>query len=56
MNRFVKKERTQIGTLKALGFKNSKIMKHYVSYGFYISLIASILGIVVGRFTLGTFS
>ena len=55
MNRFVKKERTQIGTLKALGFKNSKIMKHYVSYGFYISLIASILGIVVGRFTLGTF-
>ena len=30
-------------------------MKHYVSYGFYISLIASILGIVVGRFTLGTF-
>ena len=55
MNRFVKKERTQIGTLKALGFKNSKIMKHYVSYGFYISLIAAILGIVVGRFTLGTF-
>ena len=55
MNRFVKKERTQIGTLKALGFKSSKIMKHYVSYGFYISLIASILGIVVGRFTLGTF-
>ena len=55
MNRFVKKERTQIGTLKALGFKNRKIMKHYVSYGFYISLIASILGIVVGRFTLGTF-
>lgn len=55
MNRFVKKQRTQIGTLKALGFKNNKIIKHYVSYGFYISLIASILGIVIGTLTLGNF-
>lgn len=55
MNRFVKKQRTQIGTLKALGFKNSKIIKHYVSYGFYISLIASVLGIVIGTLTLGNF-
>ena len=55
MNRFVKKERMQIGTLKALGFKNNKIIKHYVSYGFYISLIASILGIIAGRFTIGTY-
>lgn len=55
MNRFVKKQRTQIGTLKALGFKNNKIIKHYVSYGFYISLIASVLGIVIGTLTLGNF-
>lgn len=55
MNRFVKKQRTQIGTLKALGFKNNKIIKHYVSYGFYISLIASALGIVLGALTLGNF-
>ena len=55
MNRFVKKQRTQIGTLKALGFKNNKITKHYVSYGFYTSLVASILGMVVGEFTLGKF-
>ncbi len=55
MNRFVKKQRTQIGTLKALGFKNGKIIRHYVSYGFYISLIASILGIIAGRFILGGF-
>lgn len=53
MNRFVKKQRVQIGTLKALGFKNKKIVKHYVSYGFYISLIASILGLLAGRFILG---
>lgn len=55
MNRFVKKQRTQIGTLKALGFKNRKIIKHYVSYGFYISLLASILGILLGKFLLGNF-
>ena len=55
MNRFVKKQRTQIGTLKALGFKNIKIIKHYVSYGFYVSLLASILGLILGKYVLGTF-
>ena len=55
MNRFVKKERTQIGTLKALGIKRRKITRLYVNYGFIISLVASILGLVVGNFTLGKF-
>ena len=55
MNRFVKKQRTQIGTLKALGFKNSKIIRHYVGYGFYISIVASILALLVGNFGLGKF-
>lgn len=55
MNRFVKKQRTTIGTLKALGFKNRKITKHYISYGFYTSLFASILGIIVGRYSIGAF-
>ena len=55
MNRFVKKQRTQIGTLKALGFKNIKIIKHYVSYGFYVSLLASILGLILGKYVLGAF-
>ena len=55
MNRFVKKQRTQIGTLKALGFKNRKIINHYVGYGFRISLVASIVGLLVGRYALGTF-
>ena len=55
MNRFVKKQRTQIGTLKALGFKNKKIIRHYVSYGFYVSLLASICGLLVGKYVLGGF-
>ena len=55
MNRFVKKQRTQIGTLKALGFKNRKIINHYVGYGFIISLTASVAGLLVGKLALGGF-
>lgn len=53
MTRVVKKQRMQIGTLKALGFKNSVISKHYIGYGFFISLLASICGIILGRFFIG---
>ncbi|MBQ2938685.1 MAG: ABC transporter permease [Clostridia bacterium] len=55
MNRFVRKQRMQIGTLKALGIKRKRIIRHYVSYGFWISLIASISGLIIGELTLGKF-
>lgn len=55
MNRFVCQQRVQIGTLKALGFKNRKIYIHYIGFGFMISLVAAILGVVVGYFTIGQF-
>lgn len=55
MRRFVKKQRMQIGTLKALGIKRRKIIIHYLNYGFYISFIASVLGIIVGDFILGDY-
>lgn len=54
MYRFVRNQRTQIGTLKALGIKKSKITLHYITFGFFISSLASILGIIVGKYTLGT--
>lgn len=55
MNRFVKKERTQIGTLKALGIRKSKITRMYVNYGLFISVIASFLGIVLGNLLIGKY-
>ena len=55
MNRFVRRQRTQIGTLKALGFRRGKIVRHYVGYGFWISLIAAAAGIIVGDLTIGRF-
>ena len=55
MNRFVKKERTQIGTLKALGIRKNKITRMYVNYGLSIALIASVLGIILGNVLIGNF-
>ena len=55
MNRFVKKERTQIGTLKALGIRKGKITRMYVSYGLFISIVASILGIILGNLLIGNY-
>ena len=54
MTRVVKKQRVQIGTLKALGFKKNRIILHYISYSFWISLIAGILGLVAGRYFIGS--
>jgi len=55
MNRFIRKERTQIGTLKALGIKKRKITFAYISYGLFIAVIASILGIILGNLIIGKF-
>ena len=48
MHRLAAKEKTQIGTLKALGFKNRRILAHYTSYALMIGLIGSALGIALG--------
>ena len=53
MTRVVKNQRLQIGTLKALGFSNNKILLHYIGYGFWISIFASIVGLVLGYFIIG---
>ena len=55
MTRVVKKQKLQIGTMKALGIKNSKIVMHYVGYGFSVSLAAAIVGIILGKYFIGTF-
>ena len=49
MGRIATKEKVQIGTLKALGFKDRKILAHYASYSFTIGLIGSVIGIGIGH-------
>ena len=48
MHRITASEKTQIGTLKALGFRDKKILRHYSSYALVIGLAGSALGIGIG--------
>ena len=50
MTRVVKKQRIQIGTLKALGYNNFKILMHYIGYGFWVTLAGIITGILIGNY------
>ncbi|WP_462315062.1 ABC transporter permease [Methanobrevibacter sp.] len=52
MTRIIAHQRTQIGILKACGFTDRSIMLHYISYGFWLVLIGSILGLIIGPMTL----
>ena len=54
-NRFVRNQRGQIGTLKALGFSRKKIICHDISYNLILSIIAGILGVILGAFLIGNF-
>ena len=48
MTRIIAHQRTQIGTLKANGFKNTTLALHYISYGFWLVLTGSVLGLILG--------
>ncbi len=48
MHRITSNEKVQIGTLKALGFKDRKILLHYTAYGFVIGLLGIVLGVALG--------
>ncbi|MCI6770949.1 MAG: ABC transporter permease [Oscillospiraceae bacterium] len=48
MSRMVEDERTQLGTLKALGFTEKEIVKKYIVYAFIASFFGSIAGTFLG--------
>lgn len=48
MSRMVEEERTEIGTLKALGYNNFQIITKYIIYSFLASSIGGILGALFG--------
>lgn len=54
MTRIIKNQKLEIGTLKALGFSKYKITIHYVGYGFWVALLGALLGILLGRYFLGS--
>ena len=54
MTRMVEEERTQIGTLKALGFSNAAIIGKYLTYAGSAALLGCGFGVVVGSYVFPT--
>lgn len=48
MSRMVDEDRTQIGTMKALGYSNAGISFKYFAYAFIATVIGSVLGLLLG--------
>lgn len=48
MTRMVEEERTQLGTLKALGYSGVSIVSKYMIYSLSASLMGSIIGLLLG--------
>ncbi|OON86235.1 hypothetical protein BXO88_08115 [Oribacterium sp. C9] len=55
MTRLVLKQRTIIGTFKALGFARETVFIHYISYSVFVCLMGCVLGAVAGWYTLGAY-
>lgn len=53
MARIVRKDRTQIGVMKALGFNNRKIAWHYISYALFLAVLGVAAGVALGLFAFG---
>lgn len=53
MSRLISGQRVQIGTMKALGVKDGKIIRHYLSYSFFVSFVGAALGLILGPSLLG---
>lgn len=49
MTRMVEEQRTQIGTLKALGYSKGAIMRKYMNYALIATLGGSVAGVLIGE-------
>jgi len=49
LNRMVKRERSEIGLLKAYGYSNPTIAWHYIEYALVLAVAGSILGFLLGQ-------
>lgn len=49
MSRMVEEQRTQIGTLKSLGYSTGNIQKKYLIYGALPASVGAIIGIIIGH-------
>lgn len=52
LSRMMENQRIQMGTLKALGYRDHQIRNHYLCYALLPSLVGSLLGTITGQYTL----
>ena len=55
MSRMVERQRTQIGTLNALGMSHARIVSHYIGFSFLVSLLGTIIGMTFGYYLFGNY-
>ncbi len=48
MHRLAERQRSVIGTLKALGYRDREVLQHFLSFGLVVGLLGGIAGIGVG--------
>ena len=52
LTRMIENQRLQMGALKALGYDDGRIRRHYLNYALIPSLFGALLGLLTGRYTL----
>lgn len=50
MSRMVEEQRTQNGTMKALGYSDGKIMLRYAAYAGYAAIVGTVIGLLLGTY------
>jgi len=50
LGRLVKRQRNEIGILKAYGYSNGIIMAYYVKFALFITTFGTLLGVILGQF------
>lgn len=55
VSRMVERQRTQIGTMNALGMKKYKVLFHYISSSLLFSLLGTVAGALAGEFYFSPF-
>ena len=53
MGRIINNQRTQIGTMKAIGIKRHKIIIHYIMFSLVVSAVGCIVGVIMGPIVMG---
>lgn len=53
LRRLVESQRTVIGTLKATGYSDAEIFRHYLSFGLVVGMLGAVAGVALGTWLAG---